>query len=167
MKPLPVGVPAPDFALPRKIGEPLFRLSDQRGRPVVVLFFPLAFSGVCTKELCLVRDEWDEWARLDAVVVAISVDSAFTNHRFAQETGAPFPVLSDFNREACSAYGVRNDDYFGMRGVAHRSAFVVDGEGLIRHVWTEIEDGTLPDFEELRRVLADSEGESDRATGGP
>ncbi|NNF26896.1 MAG: redoxin domain-containing protein, partial [Gemmatimonadetes bacterium] len=121
-----VGASAPDFQLSRKIGEPPFRLSDQRGKPVVVLFFPLAFSGVCTKEICQVRDEWDLWRELDAVVVAISVDSAFTNHRFAQETKAPFPVLSDFNREACTAYGVRNDDYFGMRGVAQRSAFVVD-----------------------------------------
>lgn len=154
MNPVSVGESAPDFQLPRKIGEPPFRLSDHRGKPAVVLFFPLAFSGVCTKELCQVRDEWDLWTQLDAVVVAISVDSAFTNHRFAQETRAPFPVLSDFNREACTAYGVRNDDYFGMRGVAHRSAFVVDGDGVVRFVWVEQEDGTLPDFRQLRQALA-------------
>ncbi|NNM34441.1 MAG: redoxin domain-containing protein [Gemmatimonadetes bacterium] len=154
MNPISVGASAPDFQLPRKIGEPPFRLSDQRGKFVVVLFFPLAFSGVCTKELCQVRDEWDLWRELDAVVVAISVDSAFTNHRFAQETKAPFPVLSDFNREACTAYGVRNDDYFGMRGVAQRSAFVVDANGVIRFAWVEEEDGSLPDFQQLRRALA-------------
>lgn len=155
MNPLSVGDPAPDFELPRKIGEPPFRLSDQRGKSVVVLFFPLAFSGVCTKELCQVRDEWDQWTDLDAVVVAISVDSAFTNHRFAQETRAPFPVLSDFNRDTCTAYGVRNDDYFGLRGVAHRSAFVVDPGGVIRFVWVEEEDGTLPDFDAMRKALAE------------
>ena len=153
LDPLAVGNPAPDFALPRKIGEPLFRLSEQRGRPVLILFFPLAFSGVCTRELCQVRDEWEEWRELDAVVVAISVDSAFTNHRFAEETRAPFPVLSDFNREACTAYGVRNDDYFGMRGVAHRSAFAVGPDGVVRFVWVEEEDGTLPDFDQLRQAL--------------
>ncbi len=121
---------------------------------MVVFFFPLAFSGVCTKEMCTVADEWDRWEALDAVVVAISVDSPFTNHRFAQETGAPFPILSDFNRDVSTAYGVRNDDYFGMRGVADRSAFVIDSDGVILHAWKEEEDGTLPDFDLLREVLA-------------
>ena len=154
MIPLAVGAPAPDFKLPRKIGEPPFRLSDHRGRPTLVLFFPLAFSGVCTRELCHVAEEWDQWTELGVSVVAISVDSAFTNHRFATETRAPFPVLSDFNREACTAYGVRNDDYFGMRGVADRSAFVVDGAGVVRYVWRDADDSVLPDFQAIREVIA-------------
>ena len=156
MKPLSPGTQAPDFELTGKIGEPPFRLSQQRGKPVVVFFFPLAFSGVCTKEMCTLADEWDRWAALDAVVVAISVDSPFTTHRFAQETGAPFPILSDFNREVSTAFGVRNDDYFGMRGVADRSAFVISRDGVIAHVWKDDDDAALPDFDLLRNLLADT-----------
>lgn len=154
MKPLGVGAAAPDFVLPRKIGEAPFRLSAHRGRPVVVLFFPLAFSSVCTEEMCTVAEDYNAWSKLDAVVVGISVDSAFVNHRFAEATGAPFPILSDFNKDTIRAYGVLNDDYFGMRGVANRSVFVVDPEGVIRYVWTDEDSSVLPDFAAVRKSLA-------------
>ena len=153
MRPLEPGSPAPDFTLPRKIGEPPFRLADHRGRHVVVFFYPLAFSGVCTREVCQVAEDWDQWTALNAVVVGISTDSAFVNHRFAQETGAPFPLLSDFNRDTMTAYGVRNDDYFGMRGVADRSVFVIDPEGVIRYSWVAEDDSILPDFDAVRSAI--------------
>ena len=91
---------------------------------------------------------WGRWKDVGARVLGISVDSPFVNKRFAEETKVPFPLLSDFNKEAASAYGVLYSDYFGMRGVAKRSAFVVDGEGTIRYAWVG-EDSDLPEFDEI------------------
>ena len=156
MTALSVGFRAPDFELPRKIGEAPYRLSAHLEQgPVVVLFFPLAFSGVCTKEICAVAEDFDSWTDLGAEVVAISVDSAFVNHRFAQETGATFPILSDFNKETAAAYGVLNDDYFGMRGVADRSAFLVSQDGTIRYSWMGDDSDGLPDFDAIKAAVRD------------
>ena len=153
---LEVGTRAPDFTLTRTIGQDPVRLSAYEGeRPVVLLFFPLAFSGVCTDEICRVADGFSEWQTLDAEVIGISVDSAFVNTRFAQETGATFPLLSDFNKEVSTAYGVLNDDFFGMRGVSDRSAFVVDTEGVIRFAWTTADADVLPPFDDIKRAIAD------------
>lgn len=152
--PLDVGDQAPGFALPLKPGEAPLRLSDYVGeRPVVLLFFPLAFSSVCTKEMRLVAEDYDRWKALDAEVIGISVDSPFVNQRFAQEVEAPFPILSDFNREATDAYGVRNPDFFGLEGVSNRSAFVVDREGKIRYAWMSEDASVLPDLEEIRHTV--------------
>ncbi len=149
-----IGSEAPDFSLVRRVGAAPVSLSDYRGeKPVVILFFPLAFSNVCTNELCTVAEDFASWSMLDAEVIAISVDSPFVNARFAQETGALFPVLSDFNREATDAYGVRNDDYFGLEGIANRSAFVVDRKGRIVYAWTSEDSSVLPPFEEIKQVL--------------
>lgn len=148
------GAAAPDFALPLRPGEAPLRLSDYQGsRNVVVLFIPLAYSGVCTEELCRVQEDLAAWGGLDAAVVAISVDSPFVNQRFARDYGLEFPILSDFNREAMTAWGVRNDDFFGMRGVAHRSVFVVDREGRVAYAWMTEDADILPDFEAVRSVL--------------
>ena len=152
--PISVGDTAPDFELVHRIGEPSVRLSKYRGeKPVVLLFFPLAFSSVCTDELCAVADDYSAWTDLNAEVIGVSVDSPFVNQRFAKECGAEFPVLSDFNTEASTAYGVRNDDFFGMKGVANRSAFVVDAEGTVRYAWVSEDAGILPDFDEIKGVV--------------
>ena len=154
MSALAAGSRAPDFELLERVGEPPFRLSDRLADgPWVVLFFPLAFSGVCTDELCQVAEDYVRWTGLDAKVVAISVDSPFVNHRFALETKAPFPVLSDFNKSTAAAYGVLNDDFFGMKGVANRSAFVVDREGVIRYAWSHEDADNLPDFDAIEAAL--------------
>ena len=127
-----VGSVAPDFTLTQRVGSPLVqRSSYEEGAPVVVLFFPLAFSGVCTDEMCQVAESFDKWRDVGARVLGVSVDSPYVNARFAEETGVPFPLLSDFNREVCTLYGVRNDDFFGMKGVADRSAFVIDPAGIV------------------------------------
>lgn len=152
--PLAVGSPAPDFALPFRPGEAPLRLSDYRGsQPVVVLFFPLAFSRVCTEELCQVRDELAAWRELGAALLGVSVDSPFVNQRFAEEHGITFPLLSDFNREVVTAWGVRNDDFFGMKGVANRAVFVVAPDGTIAYTWMSLDADVLPDFEAARSVL--------------
>lgn len=151
--PLSRGDKAPGFALPAAPGA-IVDVGAQIGeRPVVLLFFPLAFSSVCTEELCAVRDEWGEWTGLGVDVYGISVDSPFVTRRFREELGLPFPLLSDFNHDVGAAYGVLYEDYFGLRGVARRAAFVVGTDGRITYAWVSERDDVLPDFDAVRRVL--------------
>lgn len=153
MAPVSAGSAAPDFSLPPAPGPDRVALSDHRGDPVVLLFFPLAFSGVCTEEMCRLAEDWSRWEDLGATVLGISVDSPFVTRRFAEETGIPFPLLSDFNREASEAYGVLYADFFGLRGVSKRSAFVVDGEGTVAWAWVTEDADVLPPFEEIREAV--------------
>ena len=119
-----------------------------------MVFFPLAFSAVCTDELCAVG-EWRMGApEVDAQVLALSVDSPFVTRRFAEAIGVDYPILSDFNKEAMTAYDVVYDDFFGLRGVAKRSVFVVDREGIIRYAWVTDDADELPDLAAVRSVLA-------------
>lgn len=149
-----IGTLAPDLTLLVRIGQPPVSLSSFRGKqPVVVAFFPLAFSGVCTKELCQFQEDLADWQSLNAEILGVSIDSPFVNSRFAQELGLSFPLLSDFNREAVTAWGVRNDDFFGMKGVSNRSVFVVDTEGRIAYSWVSEDAGVLPDFAAIRAVV--------------
>lgn len=151
---LKAGEKAPDFALPLTPGEAPLRLSDyHQHRPVVLLFFPLAFSGICTKEMKLVAEDYGEWQALDAEIIGISVDSPFVNQRFAEECGAPFPIVSDFNRTTVDAYGVKNDDYFGLQGVAHRAAFVISRDGEVVYAWMTEDSSSLPDFAAVREAV--------------
>ena len=155
MKPLEPGAPAPDFALPHKAGNPPVRLADFRGRkPVVLLFFPLAFSAVCTDEMCGVAASYQRWEALDAQILGISVDSPFANALFAEQCGAAFPILSDFNRDAIRAYGVLNPDFYGLKDVAHRSAFVVDRAGKIAYSWVSEDASVMPPFDDIHAAVA-------------
>lgn len=153
MPPVAVGQPAPDFSLPPAPGPDRVTLSEHRGEPVVLLFFPLAFSSVCTDEMCRMAEDWSRWEEVGATVLGISVDSPFVNRKFAEETGVSFPVLSDFNKEAGEAYGVLYPDFFGLEGVAKRSAFVVDGDGTVAWAWVTEDAGVLPPFEEILEVV--------------
>lgn len=153
---LRVGDPAPDFSLPPAPGPDKVTLSSFRGeKNVVVLFFPLAFSSVCTDEMCRAGEAHEDWSGLDAQVIGVSVDSPFVVQRFAAETKAGFPIVSDFNKEAMRAFDVMYEDYFGLRGVAKRSAFVIDREGVVRYSWVDEDSGVLPPFEEIRQALAE------------
>ena len=150
---LRVGDQAPDFSLPPAPGPDLVTLSSYRGeKNVVVLFFPLAFSSVCTDEMCQAAENYEGWQELDAEVIGVSADSPFVAQKFAQETKASFPIVSDFNKEAMTAFDVMYEDYFGLRGVAKRSTFVIDREGVIRYASVG-EDSDLPDFEAISEVL--------------
>ena len=149
MSALPVGSTAPDFSLAPAPGPHRVSLSEHRGDPVVVLFFPLAFSGVCTAELCRMAEDWGEWEAVGAKVLGISIDSPFVNRRFAEETKVPFPLLSDFNKDVSTAYGVLYPDYFGMKGVSKRAAFVVDREGAVAYAWVSEDSGVMPPFGEI------------------
>ena len=128
---LKIGDKAPNFTL-RNTEKKEISLNDYNGKSVLVLFFPLAFTGVCTEELCSVRDDISSYDDLGVEVLAISVDSLFTLDRFKAEQGLNFELLSDFNKEVCRAYGSMYDDFvLEMKGVAKRSAFVIDKEGTI------------------------------------
>lgn len=155
MPALQPGATAPDFTLPAHDLQKV-SLSDYRGRPVVLLFFPLAFTSTCTEELCTVGEDLDSYSALDAQILALSVDSPFVLQRFREACGAEYPFLSDFNREASGAYGVVREGPLGpgLQRVADRAAFVIDRGGEIRYAWRETNPSLLPPFEEIKQALA-------------
>jgi peroxiredoxin len=130
--PVDVGSPAPDFTLTNQDRQAV-KLSEQKGRPVVLAFFPAAFSSVCTKELCTIRDGLARLNEANAQVYGISVDTFFTLKAFHDQQGYPFPLLSDFNKQTIRDYGVFNDDMIGLKGIARRAVFVIDKDGIVRY----------------------------------
>lgn len=151
--PIQAGQKAPDFTL-RDTEKNKVTLSEQKGKNVVLLFFPLAFTGVCTKELCSVRDNLSIYNDLDATVYGISVDSLQTLNRFKQDQNLNFDLLSDFNKEASTAYDAIYAEFFNdQKGVSKRSAFVIDKEGIVRYAQVLENAGDLPDFEAIQRAL--------------
>lgn len=150
---LKIGETVPDFTLKDSEGNDV-SLSDYNGRPLVILFFPLAFTGVCTKELCMVRDNMKLYSNLGTEIIAISVDSFFTLAQFKQQQDLNFKLLSDFNKTTAKAYGALYDEFFGMVGVAKRSAFIIDQN--MKLIYCEILDkaSELPNFEAIRSTLA-------------
>ena len=152
--PLKVGDKAPLFTLYSDEKKEV-SLTDYRGRRLVLLFFPLAFTGTCTEELCTMRDALADYNELAADIVAISVDSVFTLERFKAAEGLNFPLLSDFNKEVSRQYGALYDTFvLGMEGVSKRAAFVMDGEGIIRYAEVLASAGDQPDYSALRATLA-------------
>ena len=145
---------APAFELPCRPGETV-NLSDHLGKhTVVLLFFPLAFSPVCTEEMCRMRDDWSRWESLGAAVFGISVDSPFVTARFREAEKIPFPILSDFNKEAASAYGVLHEDLKGLKGVAKRSVFVIDPGGTVVYDWVTEDPRVQIPFEEIETAVS-------------
>jgi len=149
-----VGQKAPQFTLVNTENKEV-SLSDYAGKNVVVLFFPFAFTGTCTTELCTVRDSLKQYEDADAQVLGISVDSPFTLAKYKEENNLNFPLLSDFNKTACQAYGSYYDEFvFGLKGVAKRGVFVVDGEGTVQHSEVLESAGDLPSFEAIQTALS-------------
>lgn len=150
---LQIGGNAPDFTL-RDSDKQAISLHDYKGKNVVILFFPLAFTGTCTTELCSLRDNMNIYNGLNASVLAISVDSLFTLDKFKAEQGYNFPLLSDFNKEVSAAYGSLYENFvLDMKGVSKRSAFVVDKEGIIRYEEVLEDASLIPDFDAIQQVL--------------
>lgn len=150
---LQTGQSAPEFIL-RSSDKQEVKLSDYKGKNVVLLFFPLAFTGVCTAELCDMRDNLAVYNNLNAEVLAISVDSIYTLDRYKKDQRLTFPLLSDFNKEASEAYGSLYEKFgYGMNGVSKRSAFVIDTEGVIRYAEVLEDAGKVPDFVAVQNVL--------------
>jgi glutaredoxin-dependent peroxiredoxin len=150
---LSTGQKAPSFALFNSDKQKV-SLEDFQGKNVLLLFFPQAFTGTCTKELCGVRDNIGMYNNVNAQVLGISVDSLFTLNKYRQEQGLNFPLLSDFNKDVSAAYGTLYDNWiFDMKGVAKRSAFVIDKDGVIRYAEVLENAGDLPDFEKINETL--------------
>jgi peroxiredoxin len=148
------GQKAPDFSLYDSEKKKV-TLTDYRGKNVVLLFFPFAFTSVCTKELCSVRDNIGDYVKLNAEVLGISVDSHYTLARYKQDQNINFSLLSDFNKEVSTAYGALYEKFgLEMRGVSKRSAFVIDKEGVVRYAEVLQNAAETPNFENIQATLA-------------
>jgi peroxiredoxin len=153
---LSVGDQAPDFTLKRKAGDLIdVSLAEYKGKKnVVLLFFPLAYTSVCTDELCSVSGGLSDYEGLNAEVLGISVDSPFVQEAWAEASDIKVPLLSDFNKDVCQAYGCMYEDLLGFKGVAKRSAFVIDKEGAVRFVSISEDAGVVPDFDAIKSCLS-------------
>jgi len=129
-------------------------LSELRGKNVVLLFFPLAFTSTCTAELCNIRDNFSIYNNLNAVVFGISVDTPHTLAKFKEEQRLNFDLLSDFNKDVSTAYDTIYAEFvLGMKGVSKRSAFVIDKEGVLKYQEVLEKAGDLPNFEAIQNCL--------------
>ncbi|OFW29814.1 MAG: hypothetical protein A3H97_19865 [Acidobacteria bacterium RIFCSPLOWO2_02_FULL_65_29] len=153
MSVIDAGAKAPDFTLPNQDREAV-TLGGLQGRPVVLAFFPAAFSSVCTKELCTFRDSLARLNQARAQVLGISVDTFFTLKAFQTEQKLTFPLLSDFNKQVIRDYGVFNEDMIGLKGIAKRAVFVIDGNGVVRYRQVLDDARDEPDYERVFSALA-------------
>ncbi|MFQ3671704.1 MAG: redoxin domain-containing protein [Verrucomicrobiia bacterium] len=153
---IPVGTKAPHFTLKSKSGDALqdISLADQLGKKnTVLLFFPLAFTSVCTQEMCDISQGLQEYAALNAAVYAISVDSPFAQEAWAQRERITIPLLSDLNKKVSEAYGTLLPDLIGLGSVSARAAFVIDKEGVIQYSEQTPTPKELPDFNAIKETL--------------
>lgn len=151
---LQIGDKAPDFTLFSSDLKEV-SLQDFAGQKLIIQFFPMAFTGTCTTQLCTMRDSFGYYEGMNAAVVGISVDSPFTLAKFKEEQFYQFPLLSDFNKEASIAYDALYEEFvFNLKGVSKRSAFVVDETGKIIYAEVLENAGELPDFEAIKQALA-------------
>ena len=148
-----VGSKAPDFTLMNQDRQPV-TLSEQHGAPVVLAFFPAAFSSVCQKELCTFRDSMATLGQARAQVYGISVDTFFTLKAFHDQQQFNFPLLSDFNKQVIRDYGVFNEDMIGLKGIAKRAVFVIDKDGVVRHQEVLEDARNEPDYGKVFSALA-------------
>ena len=150
-----LGQKPPDFQLPDQDRKQR-ALKDFIGKKTIIAFFPGAFTSVCTREMCTFRDSMLPLNRLNAQVVAISVNDPFTNKAFAEANKLQFPILSDYGREVVRKFNVFHDDFSGLKGytAAKRSVFVLDDKGMVRYRWVSEDPGKQPDYAEIKNALA-------------
>jgi len=162
---LSLGKKAPNFSLPAvqdgELGEVELYEELKKGSEdgIVLAFFPLAFSSVCTEELCQFRDSMSEFKDLNARVFGISVDSPHALRAFAKENNLGFTLLSDFNKETIEDYDVVHEELSGLKRVAKRSVFVLDENGRVKYRWVSDDPGKLPDREEIDKALGEIQAE--------
>ncbi len=155
---LKIGDKAPDFTLPSFTPSPdiaNISLADYKGKKVVLVFFPQAFTGVCTTEMCTMSDNFDQYKSMNAEVLGISVDGTFVQKAFAAANKITVPLLSDYNREVVNKYDVLLPEFaHGMKGTSQRAVFVIDENGVIKYVEVTKSPGDLPDFAALKNAVA-------------
>lgn len=150
---LTIGQPAPQFKLVSSALKEV-SLADFKGRKVIIHFFPMAFTGTCTGQLCTMRDNFGYYDGLNATILGISVDSPFTLAKFKEENNYQFHLLSDFNKEVSTAYGAIYEEFVsGLKGVAKRAAFVIDENQNI--IYAEVLESAknLPDFAAIAEIV--------------
>jgi glutaredoxin-dependent peroxiredoxin len=146
---------APDFSL-FDSEKNAIKLSDfNKEKNVLLLFFPLAFTSTCTKQLCTVRDDIATYANANAQVLGISIDSVYALAKFKEEQAYNFPLLSDFNKEVSATYGCIYDSFthMQMKGVSKRSAFIIDKEGIVQYVEVLENASEVPNFSAINQLL--------------
>ena len=149
------GTRAPDFILYSSEKKQV-HLADLQGTNVLILFFPLAFTSTCTRELCMMRDDLARYNDFNATILAISVDSPQTLAKYKEDQGLNFTLLSDFNKEVSRAYGAQYEEFsVGLRGVAKRAAFVIDKSGIVQYAEVLENANNLPNFEVINTTLAE------------
>lgn len=146
------GDKATPFTLAAAPGEPCEVTFD--GATTVLFFFPLAFSPVCSDEMCSLRDTWSQWSDLDACVYGITCDSPFVTAKFREELGIPFQILSDFNSDVSKEWDCYHEDLKGFRDVPKRSAFVIGADGTVVYDWVSDDPTQMPDFDAIREAVA-------------
>lgn len=150
---LKVGDKAPDFTLFNSELKEV-SLKDFAGKKVIIHFFPMAFTGVCTTQLCTMRDNFSFYEGINAQVLGVSVDSPFTLAKFKEDNNYQFPLLSDFNKEVSKSFGAFYDEFvFNLKGVSKRAAFVIDENQNIAYAEVLESAGDLPDFAAINEVV--------------
>ena len=148
-----VGAKAPDFTLPNEDREPVSLSEQLKSGPVVLAFFPAAFSSTCTTEMCTFRDSTAEFNKTHATVLGISVDSFFALKAFKDAEKLNFPLLSDFNKTVIRQYGVVNPDMIGLKDISKRAVFVIDKTGVVRHREVLEDARNEPDYGKVKQAL--------------
>ena len=155
---LKIGDKAPDFTLPSLTPSAeltQISLSSYKGKNVVLLFFPQSFTGGCTTEMCTMSDNFNQYKSMNAEVIGISVDGTFVQKAFAKANNIPMPLLSVFNKEVVKLYDVYLPEFaHGMKGVAKRSVYVIDKEGIIRYVEVTETPGHQVNFDAIKTAVA-------------
>ena len=150
-----VGQAAPDFTL-HETPQQQRSLSEYRGKNVVLAFFPGAFTGVCTTEMCALRDRIDQFGSMNAEVIGITVDPPFAQSAWKAANNVNYTFLSDYNREVVNAYDVALNGLAGMQGyvAAKRAVTIIDKDGVVRYHWVSESPGVEPDYAEVQAAVA-------------
>jgi len=152
--PLNPGSKAPDFMLMNQDRQPVTLSTALAKGPVVLAFFPAAFSSVCQQELCTFRDSMADLSAVRAQVIGVSTDTFFTLKAWGDQQHFGFPLLSDYNKEVIRKYGVVNPDMIGLKEIAKRAVFVIDPAGIVRHQEVLEDARNEPDYGKVRAALA-------------
>lgn len=144
----------PDFQLPDQ-AKVQRSLKDFLGKKTILAFFPGAFTGPCTKEMCTLRDSFQTLQGMNAQVVGISVNDPFTNKAFADANKLQFPLLSDYTRDTVKRLNIYHNDFAGLKGytAAKRSVFILDANGIVRYKWVSEDPGKEPNYEGIKDIL--------------
>jgi glutaredoxin-dependent peroxiredoxin len=149
-----VGAQAPDFTLPNQDREPVTLSEHVRKGPVVLAFFPAAFSGVCTKEMCTFRDSMAELNKVSGSVLGVSTDTFFSLKAWGDQQKLTFPLLSDYNKDVIRKYGVVNPDMVGLKDISKRAVFVIGRDGTVKHREVLDDARNEPDYSKINQAIA-------------